>query len=375
MTNEIKYIYIDDEPNSYRKVEGFGKQGELSVEFKQNESSWEKQFVFFSENTQYDGLMLDLKLDGDKVPDGNGRNVRVAFGGTAIAQEIRTRQKRGLLKKQIPIVLFSANDNVMLEDLGKNLFDLCIEKNEVSDDNMKTFRAQMIDLSNGYQLLAKNIGMSTIFKKSVKLIDSRFVREFEMLNKTPINVRVRFLLNEFINKQGLLIDEDVLAARLGIDKEKSADWDTLKMQLTDLEYKGIFCNGWKRWWASSLEKWWNDTIKEKSRLRTTSAKVRVEKIKEFYHLSNIVAASVIDKANSQDFWTVCKGYGKPLDTIDGLLISGQDNLYPWQEPEYVSIDAALKKKGVSHWHSLADVEKTHIEELKIIFKLKKDKNE
>ncbi len=290
---------------------------------------------------------------------------------SAIAQEIRTRQKRGLLKKQIPIVLFSANDNVMLEDLGKNLFDLCIEKNEVTDDNIKTFRKQMVDLSFAYQLLTKKVGLSTVFNKNVKSIDSRFVGELEMLKNTPINVRVRFLLNEFINRQGILIDEDVLAARLGIDKDQSEDWDTLKIQLTNLEYKGVFCNGWKRWWASSLEKWWNDTLKEKTRLRTTPANIRVEKIKEYYNLSNIVAASVIDKANSQDFWTVCKGCGKPLDTIDGLLISGQDKLYPWQEPEYVSIDAALKKKGVSHWRSLADVEKSHFEELKIFFTAKR----
>lgn len=58
-------------------------------------------------------------------------------------------------------------------------------------------------------------------------------------------------------------------------------------------------------------------------------------------------------------------------SVDGLIIQGQDNLYPWQEPEYVSIDAALKKKNIENWGQVADVEKEYLEELKVVFRPKK----
>lgn len=60
-----------------------------------------------------------------------------------------------------------------------------------------------------------------------------------------------------------------------------------------------------------------------------------------------------------------------MDPVDGLIIQGQDNLYPWQEPEYVSIDAALKKKNIENWGQVADVEKEYLEELKVVFRPKK----
>ena len=358
------YLYIDDEPNSHEKVAGFENDGVLKIQSRQNEDTWEKQFKFFSDNSQFDGLMLDLKLDDYKVLNEKGEKVSAGFSGTAIAQEIRTRQKDGKMQKQIPIILFSANDNLMLEDFGKNLFDLCIEKTEVNDDNFPIFMKKMVDLSDGYQILSSEIDLSKILSTDVNLIDSRFINVFESFKDSPINVKIRFLISEFLEKQGLLINEDILAARLGVDKKESNDWDNLKKELSVAKYSGILCNGWQRWWAHLVEKWWNETVKAESRLRSTSAKDRVNVLKLFTNLSNLVAAQKIEKAESDEFWTVCKGYDKPIDTIDGLLICGQENLYPWQDYEYVSVDAALKKKNNAQWHSLADIEKEHYEELK-----------
>lgn len=83
------------------------------------------------------------------------------------------------------------------------------------------------------------------------------------------------------------------------------------------------------------------------------------------HLSGLIAANRLDKADSDEFWTVCKAINKPIDTIDGLLIEGQDNLYPWQESEYVSIEAALNRTNIDVWKRLADIEKERYNDLKI----------
>ena len=45
-----------------------------------------------------------------------------------------------------------------------------------------------------------------------------------------------------------------------------------------------------------------------------------------------------------------------------------DNLYPWQEPMYVSIDAALKRKNKTLWGEIAEIEKSYFDQLKIRYK-------
>ena len=90
----IHYFYIDDDPESQKKVEGFNSE-ELSIYAMQHKDSWELQLEFLKEyEDKYDGLILDLKLDD--LPNDN--NIRAKFRGTSIAQEIRTRQKEGILK-------------------------------------------------------------------------------------------------------------------------------------------------------------------------------------------------------------------------------------------------------------------------------------
>ncbi|MDO5881750.1 hypothetical protein Q4O57_17290 [Phocaeicola vulgatus] len=88
-------------------------------------------------------------------------------------------------------------------------------------------------------------------------------------------------------------------------------------------------------------------------------------------MEHLIAAEKISKADSDEFWTLCKGYHLPLDPVDGLIVQGQDNLYPWQEPEYVSVEAALWRTNIDDWISVADVEKERYEELKILYSRKK----
>ena len=360
----MKYVYIDDDPNSNNKIQGF-ESDNLFILTEQHQDSWGEQMRHIKEIEQsIDGMILDLKLDD--MPNQN--EIRADFRGTSLAQEIRTRQKEGLLKS-FPIVLFSANDKVDLamENSGRDLFDVFIDKSNINIESFTIYNSQLVALSEGYKELTANNNLGVILNTDIALLDTRFITEFEELKSSPVHVQTRFFVTEVLEKQGLLINEDVLAARLGLDKNNSEDWEALKQQLESTKYNGVFSKGWDRWWAHLVEKWWIESVGALTSLRTTSAALRVQSIKNYSGLCNIVVATKIDKAESDEYWTVCKGYGKPLDTIDGLLICGQENLYPWQEPEYVSIDAALKKKGINNWHDLADIEKEHYEELKVIY--------
>jgi len=366
---EIHFLYIDDDKVqiSKEKVQGFEQNGRLTIVPNQHKGTWEEQLKFIKENeNSMNGLILDLRLDD--FP--NEETKYADFRGTSLAQEIRTRQKEKALIS-FPIVLFSANDKLeqSLENSGKDLFDICIDKSKVNTDTFTIITPRLISLAEGCISLKYNKNISKFLNVEVDLIDERFVSELAQLLNNPIHTISQFIICELIEKQGLLINEQVLAARLGIDIENSQDWEKVKESFAAAKYTGVFGNGWQQWWMPLVEKWWVETIKAESYLRSTSATERVETIKNNLKLENLNSAKKIAKADSEEFWTVCKGYNKPLDPVDGLIIEGQENLYPWQEPEYVSIDAALKSKNKdSVWKNVAKLEEEHLKELQEIYK-------
>jgi hypothetical protein len=364
-----KFLYIDDDKvqDAEEKVQGFEQEGRLKIDPKQHRGTWEGQLKFIKENeTAMDGLILDLRLDD--LPNEKGE--RADFRGTSLAQEIRTRQKEKEFKS-FPIVLFSANDKLKksLENSGKDLFDICIDKSKVNADSFDIYTPRLISLAEGYKFLSENKDVAKILNVDTSVIDDRFVSELSQLLNNPIHIISQFIIYELIEKQGLLINEQILAARLGIDMDNSQDWDKVKDSLSSAKYNGVFGEGWQRWWISLVEKWWGDTIQAKTYLRSTSATDRVEAIKSALQLENLQSAQKIDKADSEEFWTVCKGYNRPLDPVDGLIIEGQEKLYPWQEPEYVSVDAALKSKNKDDvWKNVAKIEEDHLKELQETYK-------
>ena len=366
---EIKFLYIDDDKvqTSKEKVQGFEQKGCLTIVPNQHKGTWEEQLKFIKENeNSMNGLILDLRLDDFPNEETKYAN----FRGTSLAQEIRTRQKETTLIS-FPIVLFSANDKLKqsLEDSGKNLFDICIDKSKVNTDTFTIITPQLISLAEGYISLKDNKNVSKILNINIDSIDERFVSELTQLLNKPIHIISQFIICELIEKQGLLINEQVLAARLGVEIENSQDWKKVKESLLVAKYSGVFGEGWQRWWMPLVEKWWEETVKAERYLRSTPATERVEQIKNSLKIENIRPAQKISKADSEEFWTVCKGYDKPLDPVDGLIIEGQEKLYPWQEPEYVSIDAALKSKNKdSIWKNVAKLEEEHLKELKDTYK-------
>ncbi len=363
----MNYIYIDDDAidKSKDKVSGFISK-ELIIETQQHKGSWEEQIKYISEiSDNIDGLILDLELND--LP--NEKNERAYFRGTSLAQEIRTGQKGNDIRS-FPIVLFSAQEKLdtLLESTGIDLFDLCINK-DVSSDVFEQYTLQLYSLACGYKILINEEQISDILGIKTDLIDFRFISELHRNMKLPIHVRAMFILRELINKQGLLIDEEVLAARMGIDKNSSEDWSILLEIINSTKYTGVFSEGWQRWWMPLIEEWFESITTDN--WRSLSARERVEIITKKTGLSRLTFAEKINKSTSDEFWTVCQGYHTPIDTIDGLIIDGQENLYPWQEPLYVSIEAALKRKNKQYWGDIAEVEKEYFE--KLIKRYKKEK--
>lgn len=361
----VKYLYIDDEGDS-QKIDGFRLDQKLDFETEQHCDNWEQQIKHLRlKADDLDGLLLDLRLDD--TPNANQK--KASYRGTALAQEIRTLQKEKSLK-HFPIVLFSANDKVSLDNTGKDLFDLCIEKDAVNVESFPIYANELFALAEGYRFLSENAQINAYLGVETDELDSSFVQELKTREGEPVHILSKFIVDELLMKQGLLIDESVLAARLGIDK-RSQDWSSLlELLKPEASYQGVFHEGWPRWWMHRIQKWWESFAPENVYLRSTSASERVRIIKEKTGLPNLVPVARIDKSRSEEYWTICKGYNRPLDPLDGLLIIGQDNLYSWQEPEYVSVDAALNRSNKTQWKDIAEIEQDHFNALKKIYSKK-----
>lgn len=198
--------------------------------------------------------------------------------------------------------------------------------------------------------------LTQLFDHDLSKEDIRFIDEVETIIEKPISVISDFLIENLLGKTGILISENILATRLGVDKSKSSDWTKILKKLENHLYKGAFSEGWKRWWMSGLENWWSSELQIEKSLRSTKANDKVNLLKERLELSELIPLEKAEKSKSETFWTNCIGSGVAIDTVDGLLMAGQDNYFPWQDKSYVSIEEALNPKRKDIWGKLSPFE-------------------
>lgn len=365
------YIYIDDLINNANDlIKGFDKE-KLNIEVVQNKANWKDQIDNIIQNKDnIQGLILDLKLNDKATSDGSLAD----FMGSSIATEIRSRQSSNEIRF-FPIILISANENIMkIFDFQESaIFDLIIDKGEINTDSFISIEGELCGLANAYnvlnQLLNSTKDINDVIKHLINCdisnIDDRFISAFEfILKKRKPDAIIKFILKNLILHQGLLINEDVLAARLGIDKIESSNWHAIMDYFKDCKYRGILCEGWDRWWMPLIEEKWSQISAESPYMQMLTAEERVDILTKRTGIDNIKVAVKLPKADSSRFWTVCQAYIKPLDPADGLMIIGQESLSPWLEPLYVSIDGALKRKNHKNWLDIENFEKPRLEPYK-----------
>lgn len=370
---EYKFLYIDD-VNSVKAegtISSLREKGFLNVVHENPAGSWEKQrdrFLKTNFNEDYNGLLLDLRLE-DFV---NTAGETSYFKGTSLAQELRTLMKEKELL-DIPIILLSASNYLKLsfDRTGKDLFDMIIPKESLKGTKFEDVRKKLISLASGYEQLkfynrAKPIEyVLNILKISEDRLDSRIASIMLDLVKVTTHEIASFIIKQLLVREGVLISENVLAARLGIDYANSPDWNNLLDILASTEYKGVFNSGWRRWWMYDIEGWWNTHTGSIS-MKQSHAVERVRLIAQFTGLENLTPAKPGPMSKSDKFWTVCVGTERPLDIIEGLLIANQDSLYPWQDRRYICYEEALKRKNPQSWDELASSEKHKLDQIREI---------
>lgn len=363
--SKLKYLYIDDENDaSVESIrDGFNDVGLIEVELyplEETPSFEELRNKLIS--IDFDGLILDLRLDGD------GPN-KVGFSATTLAQDLRTIQSRNELKAY-PIVLCSTLPKIRktynADKSSHDLFDYKFEKSDEPDYDK--FSQKMKSLAKWYLWLGES--QKSIYdvlnRKDLNNIDSRIYEEF-LISDTPFlpNDYARFIINNLFHHPGTLIKERTLAARLGIDIDKSKDWNVLKEDIfAETSYSGLFSDGWKRWWSDKVIDRFMEFSKGQHPV-SLNAEQRVEIIMAMTELKDLVPARPIELCVSTEFWTICEGHKRPLDPLEGLVVFEKSEIKPWQENKYISFHAAeVERIGRDKGLRPHPSEKERIEEIK-----------
>lgn len=337
----FKYLYIDDASDSVTK--GLAKKlssDNLFVEYRHVS-------IFDQLNplntieivSKYDGLILDLRLDQETY---DGRSF--PFTATEFAQHIRTLVTKGDLKKDIPIVVFSTERNlkdIYFKDMtSNNLFDRFITKKTIP----KSASTKLFSLANGYSQIRENKKFNDLLQIDSSPLDERIFSRFLSDESIPTHEYAQVILKDLIYAKGVLIDEQYLAARLGVDIEHSTDWENVKIIFDKAKYNGVFADGWERWWMFKVDEIFSELAGKY--LSYLNAKEKIEVFKKNGFVKLMFAEPILNN-HSYRYWVVCKALNKPLDPMEGFKVYTRSEPKAWQEYEYISLEA-LRHPSILH---------------------------
>lgn len=339
---KYKYLYLDDEGDESTAAIADGLKVKDIIDVVPEEPKEFKAQITDLKNRikEFDGLILDLRLDGKKL--------NISYNAPAIAQELRMIAAEGSIKP-IPIVLCSTDAKMRatyeVEKICHEHFDYKFTKQQ--SPPWEKFARKLAALAKGYQLIPE-VGFNLqkiLERKDLESLDPRVLEIFNGSDRAlPIYDISSFIIKDLFHQPGVLIKERLLAARLGIDIEKSEEWQKLSQSYFGrAKYTGVFSDGWNRWWSDIVI----DIFKTESRgkrLSLLNSAERVKKLIEITGLKKLVAAAPIEYNKSTNFWTVCEFYKEPLDPLEGFKIHSTIEPKAWQENRYISFLAASEKR-------------------------------
>jgi hypothetical protein len=185
-----------------------------------------------------------------------------AYKAEPLAQLLRSYSCENV-DKDFPIILLSHENEItgFLNNVtAHNLFDCRFTKPEVTSEPEN--RQKMLSLVKGYRRMIKKWRKKSerwatflaLNKEERVVVAYQAIRELDKL-KAPHQV-AQNILHYVIGRQGILLDQDNVLARLGVAKE-GADVETLFEELKKAKviYSGVFSEGWTRWWEHRLQDW------------------------------------------------------------------------------------------------------------------------
>lgn len=343
-----KILYIEDlEAESLKMdIEQLGIQVDnLKPE------SFEQTFSIMN-SKEYDAILLDFKLDEETSNN-------ILFNAPSLAQNLRTKNIDEKSYRPIFLITNQQNISAYYKDFSSHdLFDFVKTKVEFRNDLSKMCIRIKAFIDAYRTIVEKKHDINSIFnanKIQSSYIDYRIIETLSRENYNDnVNKIAFYIYHKIIRSYNFLVGEDILLARLGVQKQ-SPQWDDLLRELQQFKYSGIYSVSHDRWWWNDIEKWWSERSKGVN-LRRLKAADRCELIKQFTGLTGLIAAEKNEHSKSEYFWTICTEKLFPIDPMDGLELMKKE-LLPWQESEYLSMQAALESSEKNKFLHKADFDK------------------
>jgi hypothetical protein len=355
----FNYLYLDDNDPEMREgdvqlINRISSNIHITTDYPCSWSQRLKQILSNIDNI--DGIILDWELTNMSASAKMGHDSAedIDFSAESLAEHLRVSAAQGDIKG-LPIIVCSANRNNQFTTIRKkdrtihDVFDLSYIKEDLFVSDVKRAAIRLYDLAKSYQMLTEKRHsipfLLSVDEKELKNLDLRFVDELRTISKTRTSHDIiNFFLLNFIDKEGPLISENILAARLGVDIEKCEnEWGKLIsiLETDKIIYSGLLSKGWRNFWAFRLTIWWSKF--SSIDLRASNAEVRVGILNEVYNLE-LVPAKKIKYCSSSEYWTICVATNRPINPIDGFLV-GENTISPWLDSQYISGYAELEKIG------------------------------
>lgn len=354
---KIRYLCIDDQPDEVRlelkKLQRanlllvFGEPSPPNSDFPTQIREIQTQ----RQDGKLDGLLIDLRLGQTTQKGEQPAN----YDAPLIASKLRTLMAQGKLA-DFPIVLWSITSKLAKSydrDVSSHdLFDLVLNKYELENydppaaDQLASFAAAYDDVSA--QKRNPTFWKDLLCVPDGVELDPRIGEDLTLgVKDSPAHLLVRYVFEQIVQKGGPLIDEETLCARLGIEPA-SLTSTTLAKKLNGVgRYAGPFSETWRRWWWRSIERWWKSVDDTIPPILSLTAAERVKKLEEVHGCKRLRTAEPIASGYGSRFTTICQCLRKPLDPIDGFMLS-DSGFRPWHERQYVCAQVALKPRAREH---------------------------
>ena len=284
------------------------------------------------------GILMDIDLSNESTTKESG------LGFTA---DIRAAQHRDQIPSY-PIVRFSYRDRVAAsigrDSSSDDYFDFMIDK-----DNLDVVRVQrwLDGIGTVYEVVLSGLDLLEVLNindeewpllGSAALDEDFKVADFSY-GKAGVVVQV-------LVQPGVLIVEDLLAVRLGIDLRVSSGWGRLREALSDFKYSGAAAANFARWWARGLEQWWEAGLGEVP-LAATTITDRCSVLSD-NGFSDLVPLVMPDGSLGERPWRYCelslseRGDMVPLDPSRGVRFALHKHARDWMDPSYAALGPAMR---------------------------------
>ena len=297
------------------------------------------------------GVLIDVELS----------NAAGEFGsGPGIAQDLRVKQRARAIT-EFPIVRFAGRGpverNVKGDPGSDDLFDLKILKEQLAQD-LTAIQLGLIGLERVYQGLSGTDATSRdALNQILGLPDEALPRwshegfHERLLSALRIGTHVgaSAFMRGFLTPTGLLLDERVLAYRLGLDAALSGEhWARLRDGLT-FQYRGVAWEYYPRWWSRGLDDWWFEVVQGDRPLVSLTISERIQALTRTFN--GLVPLTMPEGSAGERPWRLCALSLEadppvfiPVDPSESVRFTPRADQPPWTDPAYVSLRSALQER-------------------------------